>query len=276
MDKLKLTDNKESKLRLSADRKVSPLSIFSESEQEWRVKVKNAFGLPAGDSCPGATEWCFSETGGKCYANKIQKYRPNVDKLVWYNFELLKAAGSAKKMTALLVEMIGSIKWYGTDRIFRWFWDGDLFSRSLTTAIRNTCLAFPEIQFYLYTRSFQFVYLLTDTPNLVVYLSVDCYNVGKAKKTKKNHPWTKLAFSADTWDETEQLATMFQEKAVRCPELTGALPLVTDEGEGACISCQMCVYGIQNVSFASNLKLRKVANVKHRFKDRITILVEGR
>lgn len=250
---LTIIANKDFKLRLSGDRKVSPLSIFSNSKQEWEVKVKNAFGLPAGDSCPGATEWCFSETGGKCYANKIQKYRPNVDKLVWHNFELLKAAGSAKKMTALLVEMIGSIKWYGTDRIFRWFWDGDLFSRSYTTAVRNTCLAFPEIQFWIYTRSFSFVYLLEDTPNLQVYLSVDCYNLKHAKKAFKKHPTFKIAACADTWGEASDIMKeVTGQSSPACPELRKAMPLVNDDGVGVCAACRICVDGTFNIRFASS------------------------
>ena len=94
-------------------------------------------------------------------------------------------------------------------------------------------------------------------PNFILYLSVDAGNMFGAFITKKRFPEVKLAFCADTWEQTEEVAHLFEgeRKGPRCPELTGKLPLVVwdteKEGHGACVECNMCIDGVNNVRFAS-------------------------
>ena len=242
-----------SKLKLSADRKVSPLSRweFVKKTLKWRAKPKvmNSFGLPALISCPGFTEWCKTI----CYAFSTQRFYPSVQKLVDHNLEVLRSAGSnIKKMTELLCEMVASVNWHGTTPVFRWHWDGDIFSAPYAVAIANTCEAFPNIQFWLYTRSFDFVHLLRDIPNLAVYLSVDEYNMHAAIDIRDSYPQFLVAACADTWDESEVLMRkVVGRNAPRCPELTGKIPLVSPDGIGACVACGLCIYGRNHVRFAS-------------------------
>ena len=80
-------------LRRSADRKVTPLA------RNGQAVVKNAFGLPAGLSCPGMTTVCERI----CYAGKLEVIYKGVRGLVQSNYDLLI---SAPDMVPLLDEMI--------------------------------------------------------------------------------------------------------------------------------------------------------------------------
>jgi len=237
------------KLKLSNDRKVTPLATFTKSKG-WTPKVPNSFGLPAIDSCPDATEWCM----GICYALRLQTAWTSVDNLVRHNLEVLRSAGNnVKKMTAMLVEAIESINWRGTTPVFRWQWNGDIFSKTYAAAIAETCKAFPDIQFWLYTRSFDYIPLIADIPNLTVYLSIDTHNIDEGKRTYESIPGLWVAACADDWDTSEDIMRqVVGRNAPRCPELTGKLPLVTENGEGACVACGMCIYGRNHVRFASD------------------------
>lgn len=239
-------------LKLSTDRKVSPRSAWYNrkgGKREAKPKIPNAFGLPAGDSCPGMTEFCSS-----CYAESIQKMYTNVDKLLWHNYDLLKACGAnVNKMTSLLDEAVKSVNWRGEEKVFRYFWSGDLYSRPFTAAVAETCRMNPDVQFWLYTRSIYYVDLIVGISNLTVYLSVDAYNKEEAKKVLAGFPELMIAACGETWGESEEIMRdVVGRNAPRCPENSGKIPLVSEEGVGACVgsSCKMCVYGRNHVRFS--------------------------
>jgi protein gp88 len=238
------------KLKLTSDRKVSPLSRYEKGAKRWKPKVANSFGLPAFLSCPEFTNWCKQV----CYAANLERVFTSANRLVNHNLTLLKACGSnVKAMTTLLTELVGSVKWHGTARVFRWHWDGDLFSRPYTAAVASTCQAFPDIQFWLYTRSFDYVPLLVDIPNLTVYLSTDEYNIDKAKRTYAAHPTLRIAACANSWEQSEDIMRqVVGRSAPRCPALTGKTPMVNDEGVGACVACKLCIRGTNHVRFATH------------------------
>lgn len=241
-------------LKLSGNRKVSPLSVITSSQA--KPKVKNSFGLPAFDSCTYFTEWCMDV----CYADKIQTAWTNVDKLVWHNLEALKSCGSSvPKMVNLLDKMVKSVKWYDQEKVFRWLWNGDVFSALFARAIVKTCDLNPEVQFWMYTRSFAYIPLLLNIPNLVVYMSVDEYNIDWAKdvysKIEPGKVW--IAACADTWEQTEEIMReVVGRNAPRCPELTGKIPLVSDDGVGACVQCKLCYKSINHVRFSSQKAIK--------------------
>jgi len=249
--------------RLSGDRKVSP-SIRKKGKtlNGGTVRVKNSFGLPAIKSCAGATDWCKDI----CYALALQKGFPNVKNLVDQNWDAIEPyLNDSDTLTILLHGLVSQVKVQlikdevpADDWVFRHFWDGDIPSASFATAIRRVAVSFPDIQFWLYTRTFNVTHRLTGLSNLMVYLSVDKDNVASAIKTELAHgEKVMLAFCADTWDQTEQIAAKFphRRKGPKCPELTGKIPLVVwdgKQGKGACVECGMCIYGRNNVRFASS------------------------
>lgn len=249
-------------LKLSSDRKVSPKSVWRPKAARWEPIVRNSTGKKAGlnNSCPDATEWCAGSTGC-CYAISTEKFYPSVLKLVTENMNELENESihaistiyrQAFKTYNVEIQKAESRFNISIPNVFRINWDGDIMSENEAYGLALAVRTFPNTQFWLYTRSFSYVRILHRIPNLTVYLSVDPYNVGRARGVKFQNPDVKLAFCADTWDDTEKLASQFPNERMgpKCPELTGKIPLVNDNGVGACVECGMCIYGRNNVRFA--------------------------
>lgn len=269
-------------LKLSNDRKVSPFSILeiNKSYPKGRHKplVPNSFGLPAGPdtwdpegnlipgSCPDATDFCK-----KCYASNLERAFPSAGRLVKGNFEQLQACGSnVDKMVGLLATLMDDYRLANAKverklrketgdptvtipKVFRIHWDGDFYSKPYTAAWALVIRLNKDVQFWVYTRTYEVVPLLAGIGNLAVYLSVDRFNLEAAKDCKALNPWVMLAFCGEDWTETEKLALEFPEerKGPKCPALTKKLPLVNDDGVGACVDCGMCLFAINNVRFST-------------------------
>jgi hypothetical protein len=180
-----------------------------------------------------------------------------------HNLEILKGHGSKVSaladslrplVDAFLVECWKAERKTGrtVERVYRIHWDGDFYSRPYAAAWALVMAEYPMIQFWLYTRSFNVVDLFAGVTNVAVYLSVDEGNVKAAKRCKAKNPFVHLAFCAQTWEGTEELASRFpdERRGPRCPELTGKIPLVDSNGVGACVTCGLCLYGRNNVRFA--------------------------
>lgn len=256
-------------LRRSADRKVTN----AVSPNGKTAKIANAFGLPSGRdfSCPGATATCERV----CYAGKLEKIYKGVRDVLTGNFLLLREAGrpggeaAVSQMAILLGAMIsefvadcdkedGKREKTGTapvERAFRIHWDGDFFSFDYAQAWARVCRAFPDVSFWVYTRSFttslDVLPALAGLGNLSLYLSVDRDNVGDAVEARKRHPWVKWAWLADTFAEgREELAEVGAEgRRYNCPENGGRIPLISTKGS-ACITCGICPDGRGDVVFS--------------------------
>jgi hypothetical protein len=111
----------------------------------------------------------------------------------------------------------------------------------------------PTVQFWAYTRSFHLVSMFANVPNLTLYLSVDKDNLTEAMATYDANPWVMLAALGETFEDATELLVAMGVKGVRCPEITGALPLISTEGS-ACGRCGLCINGRNNVKFSSSKK----------------------
>lgn len=237
-------------LKRSSDRKVTNSVTASGN-----VRIRNTFGLPSGVqfSCPGATAACEPV----CYAGKLELQYPNVRTSLMHNWDTLRSATYAE-MVSMLSAMVSdfvaeSTKW-GAPMVFRIHYDGDLYSMAYAMAWGEVIEMYPSVQFWLYTRSFQYVHLFKDIENLTVYLSVDNVNANDALKCYRENPWVLLAALDDTFDKAKAILTdVFGVKSVRCPEVNGAIPLVSPEGS-ACVRCGLCIHGRNNVTFSSSKK----------------------
>ena len=217
--------------------------------------LANAFGLPAGNnfSCPGASSFCEKI----CYANKLEKIYSGVRNVLIHNFQELVYADyldGISGMTLLIREMLNEFRAECDKRdavkAFRIHWDGDFFSTEYAIAWHDAIKSNPDIQFWVYTRSFtpqlNVVPILAGIPNLTVYLSADPINITRAREVADTYG-VNIATVADTFAEASETVT--GRKAYKCPENRKSIPLINEKGS-ACIRCGICVEGRGDVLFS--------------------------
>ena len=245
-------------LKLSNDRKVSPLSLWKENARRWEPDVANSFGLPAGTSCPGRTAIC----GSVCYASRTETVFPSAGALVQGNYDLLRACGrSQAKMVNLLRPLMTAyrqsharaerLRSATIPHVFRVHWDGDFYSVPYARAWRTVMLENADVQFWAYTRSFHgrvdVVPTLSVVPNLSLYLSVDSENVKHAER----YPTIPHAILAETFSDAQVTSVSLSgRRSPKCPENARKVPLVGSDGRGACVACGLCVHGRSSVLFS--------------------------
>jgi hypothetical protein len=211
------------------------------------VKVNNAFGLPAGKnySCPGATPICEKV----CYAGRIEKQYKNFLAVMLSNYDALVNASfdrMVELLSAMMQEFIAECERKNVPKYFRIHHDGDFFSVVYAGAWAKVIRETPDVTYWVYTRSFtpelNVVEYLTDLPNLNVLLSVDAFNKEYAKAIVAKYPDIAIASLSDTFAEAAEVSREIRESVkpgAACPELTKAIPLISDKG-GACFACGLC------------------------------------
>lgn len=262
-------------LRLSNDRKVSAL-IRRQGSKDSPV-IPNAFGLTAGLSCPGRTSFCNS-----CYAENLERAYTSTAALVRGNYELLAELDAAGDLAGMVDALNAAVRTYWKSfrkalaagrvelehAVFRIHWDGDYFSELYALAWSIVVSDWPHVQFWSYTRSYDYVAALAGQVNHAVYLSVDAENVAAAAPILAARPDVHAAYCATTQADAAALAALAgRGRPAVCPENVGNLPLVVaksgrrretvnvgDDARGACVACGLCVYGRRDVAFSTSGK----------------------
>lgn len=220
--------------------------------------IANAFGLPAGRgfACPSATSFCERI----CYAGKLEKIYKGVKNILVRNFEellyadyLYGVSGMSELLTEMVTEFVKDCDKRNAPKLFRIHWDGDFFSRDYASAWALTMALFPDVEFWVYTRSFtdemNVVDILANIPNLVLYLSADPVNIETANKVAGEFPGVFIATVADTFAEAKETIIDASRKSYNCPENGKRIPLISTKGS-ACVTCGVCVKGRGDVLFS--------------------------
>lgn len=246
-------------LTRSKDRKVTNLV----SPNGKTAVLANAFGIPSGTAfaCPGATSFCERI----CYAGKLEKIYKGVKNVLVSNFEQLLYADyldGISGMSALIFDMVTEFvaetkakadKGKPATLDFRIHWDGDFFSRDYAQAWVDVIRVFPEVRFWVYTRSFtdecNVIDIISGIDNLTVYLSADPVNIDLANATAAAYPGVYIATVADTFAEAKETIIDSARKSYNCPENGKRIPLISTKGS-ACISCGICPAGRGDVLFS--------------------------
>lgn len=142
----------------------------------------------------------------------------------------------------------------GADKFFRIHWDGDFFNREYAAAWAYVIRKNPDIQFWVYTRSFtprlNVVDLLYGIDNLSLYLSVDSQNKEWASVVLGEYPDIRIAALEQTMEKAVEIINIKSTRpGARCPELTGAIPLISLSGS-ACGVCKLCPNGKSDIRFS--------------------------
>jgi hypothetical protein len=209
---------------------------------------KNTFGLLPGPAatCPGATTsegGCAHVPAGRklsvCYAARLVNARPNVRAVLEHNTKLLTQASGYEQQALLQYEferfLQADIKKRPKEkeRYYRLHWSGDIFSKEYANALASAMLAFPEISFWNYTRSFEWLQPLREVPNCVTYLSLDKCNSAEGTLTYRG-----LGYPEDNMSLCMMSPLEPRSNYTACPQDSGKLEL-----EGACHKCKLCLKG---------------------------------
>lgn len=225
--------------------------------------LANAFGLPAGQAfaCPGATSFCERI----CYAGKLEKIYKGVKSILVSNFETLLYADYLNGIDGMADELFHMVNDFVVETMvrnekgkpatydFRIHWDGDFFSRDYAQAWANVIELFPDVNFWVYTRSFtgsvNVIDIIAGIDNLTVYLSADPVNIDEANRVAGEFPGVFIATVADTFAEARETIIDQSRKSYDCPENGKRIPLIDAKGS-ACIKCGVCVKGRGDVLFS--------------------------
>jgi len=205
-----------------------------------------SYGLPEnGGTCPGATTGlggCL-DTRDKlkrqtCYMAKITAIYPNVGKALAANTAMVKGK-TVEEMEIVCNDTVAAFvkKSKGVDLYFRLHYSGDFFSKEYTQAWANVIGKYPNVRFWVYTRSHDMIDPLLGLDNITVYLSCDPSNFDKvlkiyeAKKEGNNN--LGMAYMGNNVPDNNI------HRWVKCPEITGKVKNTVDAG--ACSKCRLCV-----------------------------------
>lgn len=223
---------------------------------------KNTFGLSYGlpengGTCPGATTGqggCLDVRDGlkrpTCYMAKITQIYKAVGNVLRENTAQVSGK-TIEEIKTVCRETIQAfiLKSKGEDLYFRLHYSGDFFSKEYTQAWAEIIAEFPDVQFWVYTRSDEHAELLLGIKNLTLFLSCDPVNFDKMlaiyERNKDNHPNIGMAWLGVNAPDPAKY------RWVKCPEITGKVKN-TDE-VGACSKCRLCVDNykirVKNIEF---------------------------
>lgn len=234
------------------------LKLTNNSKTKFSKNHLNTFGLNYGlpingGTCPGATKGeggCLNIRDGNvretCYMVKITQIYKGVGKVLQENTSLLKGK-SKEEMVEILTNTINEFIRInkGQNLFYRLHYSGDFFSEDYTKAWATTINKFPNVKFWVYTRSHSFVKHLVGCKNLAIYISIDPANLTsgyKVYETFANHTNVGIAFMGNNVPEDRRW--------VQCPEITGKVKNTPDYG--ACSKCQLCF------TYTDKIKLRNI------------------
>lgn len=231
-------------LKITKDRKTANL-VTPNGKQ---ASIANAFSLPAGReyACPDATDYCEVI----CYAGKLEKIFKGFRANVMHNFEALQNL-SVDDMVALISESVTAFERTcdrrNAPKLFRIHADGDFFSTEYAQAWSIVIAKFTNVQFWVYTRVAYAAVMLhkANHDNLALYFSSDPKNIAIATMLKRVYGIL-IAHVDETF---EQGKSAIEWRAVKCPENSGALPLISEKGS-ACFVCGLCINGRNDVLFS--------------------------
>ena len=202
------------------------------------------YGLPKdGGTCPGATTGkggCLEIRDGNkrqtCYMAKITQIYKAVGTRLLGNTELLKGK-SVDEMVEVLANTVQDFKTRnkGKNLFFRIQYSGDFYSADYAKAWSATIKKFPEVQFWVYSRSHDVASHFVDNKNLTFYFSIDPANKETGKKIYDQFAHLPN-FGLAMMSNDEQIEGI---KFITCPETSGKIKN-TDEA-GACSKCRLCV-----------------------------------
>lgn len=145
--------------------------------------IPNAFSIVQIRDCPFATTICKSV----CFVHNLEKTEEEIHAAYRHNSVTLGKI--LENETWFWDSIFAFSNWISQDcpKGFRWHVSGDIISVRHALFIREVCANVPSVPFWIYTRSFPYLFpLLNSLPkNLVINLSADRDNYAAALRLHK-------------------------------------------------------------------------------------------
>lgn len=216
------------------------------------------YGLPEnGGTCPGATTGkggCLDVRDGlkrqTCYMAKVVAIYKAVGNVLNKNTEALQG----KTIDEMEYECNETVENFilhnkGENLYFRLHYSGDFFSLEYAQAWARVIRKYPQVRFWVYTRSHNLIDPLLGLENITIFLSCDPSNYKATVELfnlhKEKHRNLGMAFMGNNApDQAEN-------RWVKCPEITGKIK--NEDTAGACSKCRLCVDNykvrVKNIQF---------------------------
>ena len=137
----------------------------------------NALSTVQALDCPFRTPTCDSS----CYVHNLEKFQPEI-----HDFYKRNSAELHRLMEDIhcfdLAAVVANWITLHSPGGFRWHVSGDIFSMEYAQWIAEVAFLSPDVQHWIYTRSFPFLEPLLDIENLTVNLSADKDNYWLARR----------------------------------------------------------------------------------------------
>jgi hypothetical protein len=191
-----------------------PNAKLKKLAKKLKLKLKT-FSLPAGWTCPGAKD-CLSradrETGKikdgpdtefRCFAASGEAVYPSLRKMVWHNFELIKATmmdawrykkDKVQEVASLIIDSLPKCD------IVRVHVGGDYFSKEYLEAWIEVAKRKPDVIFYSYSKSLKFMAEYALPENLILTAS----RGGKYDELIDLHGWKEAVVVYSEEEATEK------------------------------------------------------------------------
>ena len=244
------------------------LKISEDSKTRCYKGQKNALGLmPGPNECGGTCPWATTGPGGcwnipegkklhTCYVAHCLARRQNVKTALEYNTTLMRGGcNNGVHPTTYLLNSFAAfqkkeLKRKDSQLYFRLHWSGDIFGPDYAHSLVEAMGQYPQINFWMYTRSFPYVHLFESVKNLSLYLSLDKQNFLDGLKTYSQFKWPNLKICylspVDDWNEQFQKVKdsmgLDDIRVTSCPVDTGKMAL-----EESCIKCRMCLLNAHKI-----------------------------
>ena len=221
--------------------------LASNRKVKFYANHRNTFGLmwgrpENGGTCPGATSGaggCLSCVGKRtlptCYMARICSTYPTVQDTLKYNTAQVRYMVYPAILEVIrntLQEFVKRDK--GRAPYFRIHYSGDFCSEPYAKAWATAIREYPDIKFWVYTRSLDWVKLFAGIKNISVFISCDPINKDAAfAKFEELKQYTNIGIA---WMGNEAPSEL---RWVKCPEVTGILKNTKECG--ACSKCRLCI-----------------------------------
>lgn len=186
-------------------------SKITRENGSFAAPAPNAFSLPHISSCPGSTADCRAA----CYVHGLEKNAPEIFARYKLNAVALHRILLDGSDAALAAEIFGDWITINAPKGFRWHVSGDVMSRRHAEWIVEVCRIASGVPFWIYTRTFEIVPILTRAENLRVNLSADATNFFRAQIVHRENPGTVLTYFTRTGEILSDADVVFPDYPLR-------------------------------------------------------------